>query len=78
MHADAQARGQLGVVVDDQLSLVAFAQIAQGFGLSQAAGLVAALVAVLQQGDAAFQRGFHVRQEFTGQQLAIGNGVKAT
>jgi hypothetical protein len=61
VHADAQARGQFGVVVDDQLRLVALAQLAQGFGLAQAAGLVAAFVAVLQQGDAAFQRRLDVR-----------------
>ena len=78
VHADVQACSQFGVVVDDQLGLVAFAQIAQGFGLAQAAGLVAALVAVLQQGDAAFQRRLHVRKKFTGQQLAVGNGVQAT
>jgi hypothetical protein len=78
VHADVQARGQFGVVVDDQLRLVALAQIAQGFGLAQAAGLVAAFVAVLQQGDAAFQRRLHVRQKLAGQQLAVGDGVQAT
>ncbi|MNQ98506.1 hypothetical protein D3C85_1142000 [compost metagenome] len=78
MHTHAQARGQFGVIVDDQLSLVAFAQAAQGFGLAQAAGLVTALVAVLQQGDATVERGLDVREKLAGQQLAIGDGIQAT
>ncbi|MCY1447046.1 hypothetical protein D9M71_636480 [compost metagenome] len=78
MHAHVQACGELGVVVDDQSGLVAFTQIAQGLGLAQSTGFIAALVAILQQGDAAFQRRLHVRKEFTGQQLAVGNGVQAT
>ncbi|MNF10176.1 hypothetical protein D3C80_2110420 [compost metagenome] len=78
MHTDAQACGQFGVVVDDQLGLVALAQVAQCFGFPQAAGLVAAFVAVLQQGDATFQRRFDISEELAGQQLAIGDGVKAT
>eukprot|EP01034_Spumella_vulgaris_P045036 gene45036-56059_t len=78
VHADVQARGQFGVVIDDQSGLVAIAQIAQGFGFTQTTGLIAALVAVLQQGDATFQRRLHVQKKFTGQQLAVGNGVQAT
>ncbi|MNU11703.1 hypothetical protein D3C72_2597650 [compost metagenome] len=67
MYANAQARGQFGVIVDDQLGLVAPAQIMQCLRLAQSAGVVAALVAVLQQGDAAIQRGLHVLKEFPGQ-----------
>ncbi|MNW09926.1 hypothetical protein D3C71_2070340 [compost metagenome] len=78
MHTDVQASGQFGIVIDDQLGLIAVAQIAQGFGFAQASGLIAALVAVLQQGDAAFQRRLHVLKQFTGQQLAVGNSVQAT
>lgn len=71
-------RGQFSVVVDDQLGLVARAQLPQLFGFAQAAGFVAAFVAVLQQGHATVQRRFDVGEEFAGQQLAVGNGVKAT
>ena len=78
MHANAQARGQFGVIVDDQAGLVAFAQFEQRLGLAQAAGLVAGFVAVLQQGHAAIERGFDVGQEFAGQQLAVGHGIQAT
>ncbi len=77
MYADAQSRGQFGIVVDDQLSLVARAQFIELFGFTQAPCLVAAFVAVLQQGDATVQRRLDVGEEFAGQQLAVGNGVKA-
>ncbi|MDT4817022.1 hypothetical protein FQZ97_500870 [compost metagenome] len=78
MQADAQARGQFGVIVDDQAGAVAGAQLAQGLGLAQAAGLVAGLVAVLQQPGAALQGGFDIGQQLAaGQQLAVGDGVKA-
>ncbi|MCY1250250.1 hypothetical protein D9M72_638670 [compost metagenome] len=78
MHAHVQACGELGVVVDDQSGLVAVTQIAQGLGLAQSTGFVTALVAVLQQGDAAFQRRLHVLEQLTLQQMAVGNGVQAT
>ncbi len=77
VHADAQARGKFGVVVDDQLGAVALAQLHQCFGLAQAAGGVVTLVAVLQQAHAAFQRRFDMGQETAGEQLAVGNRVQA-
>ncbi|MNH41436.1 hypothetical protein D3C79_1029350 [compost metagenome] len=77
MHADAQARSQFGVIVDDQLGLVACAQVGQGLGFAQAAGLVLALVTVLQQGHAAFQGRFDIGQKLAGQQLAVSDGIQA-
>jgi len=76
VYADAQACGQFGVVVDDQLSAVAFAKLHQGFGLAQAAGGVIALVAVLQQAHTAFQGCFDVGQETAGEQLAVGDCIQ--
>lgn len=78
VQADAQARGQLGVVVDDQFGAVARAEFGQGRGFAQATGLVIGLVAVLQQACAALQRRFHIGQQATiGQQLAVGDGIEA-
>ncbi|MND74939.1 hypothetical protein D3C80_665460 [compost metagenome] len=76
MDANAQARGQLGIVVDDQAGLVACAKLGQGLGLAQATGLVLALVAVLQQGHAALKGRFNVGQKLAGQQLAVGDGIQ--
>ncbi len=63
VQADAQARGEFGVVVDDQLRAVAFAEFAQAFRLAQAPRLVAGFVAVLQQARASAERGFDVGQQ---------------
>ena len=78
VHADAQARGQFGVVVDQQPRAIALAQLHQRFGFTQPACCVVAFVAVLQQAHAAFQRRFDIRQETAGKQLTVGNGIQAT
>lgn len=75
VHAGTDARGQLGVVVDDQAGLVALAEAEQGLGLPQASGLIGTFVAILQQGDATIERGLHVFQELASHQLAVGDGV---
>ncbi|MNE20207.1 hypothetical protein D3C81_1546350 [compost metagenome] len=77
VDADAQARGQLGVIVDDQLSVVACTQLGQGLRFAQPAGLVLALVTVLQQGHAAFEGRFDIGQKLAGQQLAVSDGIQA-
>jgi len=78
VQADAQACGQFGIVVDDQLRAVVCAEFQQGIGLAQATGIVAGLVAVLQQAGATLERGFDVGQQAPfGQQLAVGDRVEA-
>ncbi|MNH23403.1 hypothetical protein D3C79_832970 [compost metagenome] len=76
VHTHAQPRSQFGVVIDDQLRAVAFAELLQRFGFAQAAGRVIALVAVLQQAHAAVQGRFDMGQETAGEQLAVGNCVQ--
>jgi len=49
VQANAQARGQLGIIVDDQLSTVAGAELLQRIGLAPPPRLVAGLVSILQQ-----------------------------
>ena len=78
VQADAQLHGQFQVIVDDQLGIVALAQLAQGAGFIEAARLVAGFLAVLQQARAALQRGFHVGQQASlGEQGTVGDGVQA-
>ncbi|MNJ73455.1 hypothetical protein D3C77_702490 [compost metagenome] len=60
VDADAQACGQLCIVVDDQAGFVAGAELGQGFGFTQAARLVLAFVTVLQQGHATFKGRFDI------------------
>ncbi|MNH02410.1 hypothetical protein D3C81_368510 [compost metagenome] len=76
VHADAQARGQFGVVVDEQLGAVALAELQQPFGFTQAARRVVTFVAVLQQAHAAFQCRLDMGQETASEQLAVGDGVQ--
>ncbi|MNE64318.1 hypothetical protein D3C80_1597260 [compost metagenome] len=76
MYTHAQAGGQFGIIVDDQLGIVALAQAHQCFGFTQAAGRVVTLVAVLQQAHAALQRRFDMRQETAGEQLAVGDCIQ--
>ena len=76
VHADAQACGQFGVVVDEQLGAVALAELHQPFGFAQAARGVVAFVAILQQAHAAFQCRLDMGQETAGEQLAVGDGVQ--
>lgn len=76
VHADAQARGQLGVVVDDQLGAVTLAEHLQGFGFAQALGRIVALVAVLQQAHTAGQRRFYMGFKAASEQLAVGDRVQ--
>ncbi len=78
VHAHPQPRSQFSVIVDDQPGLVAFAELEQFGRFAQTAGLVTVLVAVLQQRHAAVQCRFDVRQKFSGQQLAVGDGIQAT
>ncbi|MCY1407646.1 hypothetical protein D9M71_229520 [compost metagenome] len=76
VHTDAQARGQFGVVVDQQLGAVALAELLQPFGFAQAARRVVTFVAVLQQANAAFQGRLDMGQETAGEQLAVGDGIQ--
>ncbi|MNH36378.1 hypothetical protein D3C79_971620 [compost metagenome] len=76
VHADTQAGGQFGVIVDQQLGAVTLAELHQPFGFTQAARCIVALVAVLQQAHAAFQGRLDMGQETAGEQLAVGDGVQ--
>ncbi len=62
----------------DQSGFVALAQLEQLSGLAQAARVIAGLVTVLQQGNAAIECRFNVGKKFPAQQLAVGNGIQAT
>ena len=78
VQANAQAGGQLGIIVDDQLSTVAGAELLQRIGLAQPPCLVAGLVSILQQAGAALQCRLDIGQQAAiGQQLAVGDGVQA-
>ncbi len=72
VQADAQARGQFGVVVDDQLRAVACAEFAQALGLAQAARGVVGFVAVLQQLGARLFGGRLRRRAAGGRRPAAG------
>ncbi|MNZ83119.1 hypothetical protein D3C78_1018390 [compost metagenome] len=76
MHTDAQARSQFGVVVDDQLGAVAFAELEKRLGFTQSTGGIIAFIAVLQQAHAAFQCRLDMGQETAGEQLAVGDCIQ--